>query len=89
MIGRGRDETSESKRVATQVNLLCISTLHISLGKSGAARCIRERVYKNTIAIVRSRIMFLKQLWLSRVLLSEVSATCKNSVTRIKADVLF
>ena len=58
VIGRGRDETSESKRVATQVNLLCISTLHISLGKSGAARCIRERVYKNTSAIVRSRIMF-------------------------------
>ncbi len=58
MIGRGRDETSESKRVATQVNRLCISTLHISLGKSGAARCVRERVYKNTSAIVRSRIMF-------------------------------
>jgi len=58
-IGRGRDETSESKRVATQVN----TTVHLhpthSLGKSGAAHCVRKRVYKNTIAIVRSRIMFL------------------------------
>ncbi|MDY0250811.1 MAG: hypothetical protein RBR45_12270 [Pseudomonas sp.] len=58
MIDRGRDETSESKRVATQINLLYISTLHVSLGKSGAARCDRERVYKNTNAMMRSRIMF-------------------------------
>ena len=31
MIGRGHDKTSESKRVATQANLLYISTLHVSL----------------------------------------------------------
>ncbi len=39
--------------------LLCISTQHISLIKSGAARCVGERVYKNTIAVGRLRIMFL------------------------------
>ena len=58
-IGRGRDETSESKHSVTQVNQLCISTLHVSLGESGAARCVRERVYKNANAVVRLRIMFL------------------------------
>lgn len=39
-------------------NLLCISTLHVALDKSGAARCDRKRVYKNTIALCVRELCF-------------------------------
>ncbi len=63
--------------------LLCISTLHMSLNKSGAARCGRERVYKNTIALCVRELCFKTASAKALCCLARWSVTCRKIITRV------